>query len=74
MELSAYPAKEREKTMRLRAFQQRGHPICVNPALVRVVREVNATTTAIEFASDHVLQFSIPPDEVHEKLNEVMNS
>jgi hypothetical protein len=69
-------ARQREtKAMpRLCAFQQRGHPIYVNPVLVRVVREVNDTTTAIEFANDHVLQIAIPPEKVHEKLNEAMNN
>jgi hypothetical protein len=55
-------------------FQQRGHSIYVNPALVRVVREVNDTTTAIEFANDHVLQIAVPLEKVHEKLNEAMNN
>jgi hypothetical protein len=45
---------------RLCAFQQRGHPIYVNPVPVRVVRELNDTTTTIEFANDHVLQIAIP--------------
>ena len=74
--MSEQYARQREtKTMpRLCAFQQRGHPIYVNPVLVRVVREVNDTTTAIEFANDHVLQIAIPLEKVHEKLNEAMNN
>jgi hypothetical protein len=70
-----YVRQRETKTMpRLCAFQQRGHPIYVNPVLVRVVREVNDTTTAVEFANDHVLQIAIPLEKVHEKLNEAMNN
>jgi hypothetical protein len=61
-----------ETTMRLCAFQQRGHPIYVNPALIRAVRELNDHTTAIEFAHDHVVQVAIPIVEVFEKLAEAM--
>ncbi len=56
--------------MRLCAFQQRGHQIYVNTALVRAVRELNDHTTAIEFAHDHVVQIAIPIAEVHTKLAE----
>ena len=58
--------------MRLCAFQQRGHQIYVNTALVRAVRELNDHTTAIEFAHDHVIQIAIPIVEVHNKLAEAM--
>jgi hypothetical protein len=57
---------------RLCVFQQRGHPIYVNPALVRAVREISDGNTAIEFAHDHVLQLAIPIVQVHEKLAEAM--
>lgn len=59
---------------RLCTFQQRGKPIYVNPALVRVLREVNETTTSIEFANDHVVQVAIALDKVCEKLEEAMNN
>ena len=55
-------------------FPTEGSPDLRQSLLVRVVREVNDTTTAIEFANDHVLQIAIPLEKVHEKLNEAMNN
>jgi hypothetical protein len=55
-------------------FPTEGSPDLRHPVLVRVAREVNDTTTAIEFANDHVLQIAIPLEKVHEKLNEAMNN